>query len=191
MRKKRAGKKLLIHFNMNIFIIGNSKSGKSTLSSLMASDLGYKVVSAGGWVREAFADKTPSRKEMDDYSCETFKHNPNACIEYIMEQIGNESNVIIEGIRNPRDFMFLYQPEDIVIFIKLNPIVEESDFETKGINAIQAYLEFISLTSEINKTDMIIDTSVDGDTVKYAATMEQVYNGIKFRFNGLFSTETN
>lgn len=176
---------------MTIFVIGHSKSGKSTLSSLLSSDLGCDVISAGGWVRNAFAGQKPTRKEMDDYSCAALKKNLNICKDYILAGMVEQQNSIIEGIRNPRDFTFLYQPGDIVIIMKLNPAIEESEFETKGIAAIESYLEFEALTNEVEKAEIIIDTNVEGDVVKYAASVEQIYANLKIRFNGLFIAKTN
>lgn len=176
---------------MKIFVIGNSKSGKSTIANKLGLELGYKVISAGAWVRSAFGEEKPTRKEMDDYSCAVLNKNQNICIEYLIEQIGEEENVIIEGIRNPRDFMFLYQPGDIVIFIKLLPEIEESEFEKRGMETIQKYLEFVSLTTTIDKADIVIDTSIEGDVVKYAASLEQIYASLKIRFNGLFVQKSN
>lgn len=165
---------------MNIFVIGHSQSGKSTLSSLLSSDLGYDVISAGGWVRKAFVGKNPTRKEMDEYSYAALKKNPNICRDYILAGMVEQQYSIVEGIRNPRDFTFLYQPGDMVIIIKLNPVIEESEFDAKGIAAIESYLEFEALTNDVKKLEIIIDTSIEGDSVKYASSVEQIYKNLKW-----------
>lgn len=127
---------------MNIFIIGPSRSGKTTLANHLKVN-GYNHIQAS----KALKNKYPigTGEEYDKYvlrltkiSNKILQENPDHFIEYIKSNMIGDN--VIEGIRNPRDFCFLYNP--VVDKVIITDGVCLSDFEKLGIEAILAIIKF-------------------------------------------------
>lgn len=134
---------------MKIFICGWTGSGKTHLAKLLSQALGLKNISASGWLREwdevqAQQAKDESKGEytqrLTEMSLDVLSHNPDICIDWLKKQ----NSDIIDGLRNPRDFTYLYNPEtDIVIWCVKNDVTEPATpFEDKGLVAIWKYINF-------------------------------------------------
>lgn len=114
---------------MQIFILGKTKSGKSTLASHLEK---YNFVSyeAGAWARKEFAQI--ASVSYDEYSAE-YKDKLTAYAmsklredsyyslkqyELFLKQYSNANSLII-GVRNPNDFihMLRYADKNLVIVI--------------------------------------------------------------------------
>ncbi len=133
--------------NSNIFVVGATKTGKTTLSREMAKTTGFKVVSTSEWVKRRFTPSAEAQRddkvylnEITRFSCEELKRDPNACVDYIRHTYPIENGgLIIEGLRNPRDFAHLFRPHlDVVILLhySANPIAA-SQFESWGVENIR------------------------------------------------------
>lgn len=142
---------------MLTIVIGASGLGKSTVSKHIAQ--GRKVISAGGWIRERMGiyhhgDKDPCRcrrcrgesdgppavELLSAASKVALLENPNVCIEWIRSQMGTDRNVVLEGVRNPRDLFSLILPGDHVLDLGGEGA---SEFERQGLTAIRASRAFL------------------------------------------------
>jgi hypothetical protein len=116
-----------------IFILGASQSGKTTLAKKLVSKLKCLHISAGAWAR-ALCD-SDNRDSLEESSSQELRCNPDYAINWInacsSKVNDNDHDIVIEGIRNPRDFHSLWNPNrDVCIFI-LNG---NGDSEYKGFD---------------------------------------------------------
>lgn len=137
---------------MKIFIIGYSRSGKTTLAELMAKELGVKYCSASGWLHQMFdvmalcaKDETKQEyiERLTALSLDTLQTDPDVCIRYVRKS----QATIIEGIRNPRDFLELFDPiTDVVIYCNRYDVQDAAtNFEADGLSAIKQIFKFQQL----------------------------------------------
>lgn len=147
---------------MQIFVIGKTKSGKSSLAKELES-VGYKTYEAGSWAREEFSKVNKGSSE--ELSVE-FKENLTS---YAMSKLANDflysfkkyeefrkkedcSRLVISGVRNPDDFIRMLgcDTENIVLFINSSQKHSGSleEFE-EGIGVIMSYLKWRKSVLEI------------------------------------------
>jgi hypothetical protein len=138
---------------MNIFVLGQSGSGKTPLSKLIGSKLGIPVISAGDWA----VPVTPKAASKQDVIDETTKIavantrlDPNGCISYVKAKLSGPS--IIEGIKNPRDFSSLFDPaQDLVVFLNRDNTPYRASVYEAGILVIDSYVNWLAGTGLLDK----------------------------------------
>jgi len=137
---------------MNIYIIGPSRSAKTPISNQVAEAVKAIRISASDWVRNIFVpsgpvvtmeDKQRTLEEITRFSQLLLADNPNRCIDHIRQNypgvVAQDGNYVLEGFRNPRDFLTLFNPaHDRVVFLTfpsspLSPLT----FETEGLALIE------------------------------------------------------
>jgi len=140
----------------NIFIIGPSQSGKTTLAKELASDLGFIQYSASNAIKELrnlhklFKNKIENREEITKISLETLQSDDKAISRKIHETIA-DGGFVIDGIRNPTDFVCNFNSsKDFVVLLDGR---SEDYFEMSGIQTIEKYLGFL-ITNEIFKGEI-------------------------------------
>lgn len=165
-----------------LFVIGAAGRGKSSICRKLAE--GRTVISAGGWVREAFARPhhgahdpcrcprctgepvEPAAEAMGVYAAKRLKEDPDTAIHYVISQRlklrASRDRCIVEGIRNPRDLMALAFPGDHILDLGGEGA---SEFERSGLRAIRASRDF--LTSQLSITW--------ADYTRYFATLPEPY----------------
>lgn len=129
----------------NIFVIGMSHVGKTPLSDVLATSMGMTRISASEWVRSRFvpspgSDSATILADITRFSQAELAKNPDACVSFMENKYGvSKGGFVIEGIRNPRDFMLLFRPErDMVFFLRFpGNTVSPTSFESEGIRVIQ------------------------------------------------------
>jgi len=133
---------------MNVFVIGTTNSGKTTLSSALSTQLNFKHIQISKILKEQNAIvSTESYNQYIHRLTEVAKiilrTHPDFFVDYIKKE-ASENN-IIEGCRNIRDFMLLFNPKtDVVIHvIGSNGITE---FESEGLHIIIESVNFMSKT---------------------------------------------
>lgn len=135
---------------MKIFIIGISKTGKSTLSTYLSNKYNLEHIQSSLSIRNSFEykesdfnNKQEFIEAITQYSIELNQKVPNFISTYIKNNYDLTKNVIIEGIRNPNNFFDLFNiNEDKVIFLDyLNNEVKQTKFED-GIDVIKNYLNW-------------------------------------------------
>lgn len=152
----------------NIFIIGDTKCGKTTLAKKIAEKLNFKHISASQIIRDGFTGNKESptfTKEITDYSIEKLKLNPNYIINDLAKKHIGLGGFVIEGCRNPRDFSSLFSyNDDYVISITNYSASDPQPFEKYGLIAIRAIIDFYEKTTLLNSNNIfrIVMAYVDG-----------------------------
>lgn len=141
---------------MNIFIVGYSQCGKTTFATQFRN---FKHVSAGGWTIRFGFDKTDSayRKKVTEASTAALKENPDECINYIQEAFKTPGNYVVEGMRNPRDFLKVFNPTiDVVIFLKPQDVNISNQFDM-GVDIIQNCVAWMTNCGMISKAQVMVE----------------------------------
>ncbi len=134
---------------MSLFVLGRSRTGKTPFAAQVALALGCPHVMASEWVRRRFPPATfPDRQSLVDaltrFSVEELKRNPRACVDYIRARHDLDRFNVVEGVRNPHDFVHLFDPRrDAAVFLEhtandLRPTAFEG-----GLAVIRAYLDYL------------------------------------------------
>lgn len=129
---------------VKIFVMGSSGTGKTPFATHVAARLHIPHVRASEWVRRLFRDPGNMTRDehiaaMTKFSTETLAQDPDACIRFLRDQ--TKQPCVIEGVRNPRDFIALFDPrKDVAVFLsKANHTVQRTEFET-GLDVIRDYV---------------------------------------------------
>lgn len=125
--------------NMNLFIIGPSQTGKSTLAQGIALDTGMKHITASSWVRSKFKpEESPTREDLTQKSTDLLREQSTMATDTLRALHDLDSGgYIIEGIRNPFDFARLYRPErDVVLFLSREDALPTGDRFDPGVPVI-------------------------------------------------------
>lgn len=139
-----------------VFLIGPTKSGKSTLAQKMVEH-GFIIYEAGAWARKNFQEEFPGNY---DEMCPKFKDELTKFAmsklekDYLysfkkyqefLEAHPNEKKIVIAGVRNPDDFinMQAISPKNHVIFLQTSKKHTGSlaKFES-GISVIFEYVKW-------------------------------------------------
>ena len=118
---------MLTERRRNIFVVGTSGTGKTTFSNELAKMFDLEAVSASRWTTKFGYKKTDPdyRTKVTEATKTALVDDPYVCINDLSLTIESRDShsFIIEGIRNPFDFMNLFSPErDYVIFLKPNDV---------------------------------------------------------------------
>ena len=146
------------------FIIGISGSGKTTLARKMAEKWNVPYISASECLADVPLPPGCSRQEraeyLSDYTTNILRKNPGFCSNYLQQKHGKDTlmygnepvanpesrcSAVIEGIRNPYDFMQLFRPEngDEVVSIEYNNNPCQKTYFEQGLEVIDSYLYWL------------------------------------------------
>lgn len=120
---------------MNIFLIGPSRSGKTTLARRLVEAHPYlTAVSSSRWLRDRLPSATVD--ELTSEATRVLRAHPSIARDHVRAQMASASGgCVIEGIRNPIDFSCLFDPRsDAVVFLN-GP--SATSFERDGVAAIR------------------------------------------------------
>lgn len=141
---------------MNVFVLGHTQSGKSTLAQHIADKYGFKHIEASGNLRDLVPRNEGESdidyvKRLSNKSKELLLKDPYYFADIVKSKMQPDRN-IISGIRNPVDLIQIADfKKDLIIFItpyKGNFFGYHSAFERTGLYCIQAFIPF--LTDYIN-----------------------------------------
>lgn len=136
----------------NIWIIGNTGSGKSTFARKLSERLNLPIFEAGKFAR-ALCPKGTSVEKITEESAKKLQENHRYFSNLIKQNLTTPS--IISGARNPIDFADSFNPKtDYVVFLENHRFV--SLFEAYGIEAIKALVTFFYNTDQIKIEQMKI-----------------------------------
>jgi hypothetical protein len=134
---------------MSLFVLGRSRTGKTPFAAQVALALGCPHVMASEWVRKRFPPATfPDRQALVDaltrFAVEELRRDPRACVDYLRAHHDLGRFNVIEGVRNPHDFVHLFDPRrDTAVFLEhtgndLRPTLFEG-----GLGVIRSYLDYL------------------------------------------------
>jgi GTPase SAR1 family protein len=131
-----------------IFVIGYSECGKSTFSQALCERLSVQYIGASEWTRKfnVTKDRNPAYREtVTNLARKALLENPRVCIDYISSSLSAiKEPVIVEGLRNPFDFMNLYDPaNDYVIHLEPENAIPINRFDD-GIDVIIDFLGYMN-----------------------------------------------
>lgn len=150
---------------MKIFVLGISRSGKTTLAKGIAEELKLPHISSSGWVRTHFAEGAPI-SDMTAYSQEQLEKNPSACLDYLQANYDLSIPCVIEGIRNPFDFIHLFDPrEDLVILLDYVKNLTEATLFESGLEVIDRYVKWLEINQLIRSNRRLKLTFSEFDTL--------------------------
>jgi hypothetical protein len=135
----------------NLFLVGLTKSGKTTIAARLASELGLIHVPASAWAREGFGDKGSGpdfTRRLTEWSLVKLRADPDVCVRHVRARFTlDRGGHVIEGVRNPRDLVGLHDPRrDVIVRIDNARVIgPETAFE-EGVDVICAYAEWLSDT---------------------------------------------
>lgn len=140
---------------MQLFILGKTKTGKTTLSNLFQKE-GYQIYEAGSWARKEF--ELINKGTKDEFSFEFKENLTNYALSklkednyYSVKQYEKFLNLqkvdkkLIVGVRNPDDFiqMLSMDKENKVIFINSEKQFSGSlELFEEGLKIIKDYLDW-------------------------------------------------
>lgn len=131
---------------MNIFIVGASDTGKSSLAKFLSERYNIKHIQASKWLRDTY--KMEADEMVEEYtnritniSIELLKNDPDFFIDKIREQYATTN--IIEGIRNIRDFMVLYNPNTDILIKTVHDYGYKTSFEEDGLKLISRSHDYL------------------------------------------------
>jgi hypothetical protein len=180
---------------MQIFVLGVTKVGKSTLARLLKESLEphrqFGVYEAGQWAREEFS-LTPEaalysdefdpafKNALTDYAMGKLKGSPGYSLERYKEFRAMHpeaiENVMISGVRNPDDFigMLAFDRENIVVRIESGQRHAGSlgVFE-EGLGVIDRYVDWkILMSNSVRRVTVPVERI--GDVKTLAGVVSQI-----------------
>lgn len=145
---------------MQIFLLGKTKVGKTTLSNHLLEILNEKniaIYEAGSWAREQYKTYTDNKDQdemsnefknsLTQFSLDTLKINPYHSFNMFMnwKEKNKEKNKLIIGVRNPDDFLLMLKEDsqNKVILIKTNKVyLGQLELFEEGLNIIESYIDW-------------------------------------------------
>ncbi len=167
---------------MNIFIIGYTKSGKTSLANHIEKQYSFNHVEASGNLKQLYPkDDNESLLQYTDrlsnIASELLQIDYNYFSNNIKLNLNKNGNNVISGIRNPIDLISLINLNtDLIIFILNDKCAEaSSDFEFNGIEAIFSISTFV--TQSINH-NIVLNYTVN-EKLTIEENFKQLSNKIK------------
>jgi hypothetical protein len=156
------GFRFTLEIEMSLFVLGRSRTGKTPFAAQVALALGCPHLMASEWVRKRFPPaRFPDRQSLVDaltrFAVEELKRDPRACIDYIRTHHDLGRFNVIEGVRNPHDFVHLFDPRrDAVVFLEhtaneLRPTAFEG-----GLGVIETYLDYLRDAGLLSRPDVFV-----------------------------------
>lgn len=139
---------------MSIFVLGRSRTGKSPFAQEISRFFHAQHIGASEWVRSRFIaddygdDRAAFVAAITKFSLQQLAENPSACVDFIRSKYDLGAFCVIEGLRNPSDFIKLFDSrKDAVVFLEHeNGDLPVTEFET-GLETIKSYLNWLVRTS--------------------------------------------
>ncbi len=152
---------------MQIFILGKSKSGKTTLSQKFLTKQ-CVIYEAGAWARKEYSQQKNHLEELDsayrlsltNYALSQLqKDNQYSIKQYDMFLSQCQCDVkIIVGVRNPDDFIAMLDrdQDNKVIVVNQNRDHQESSEFDEGLEVIERYVSWKNKMG-LRHIDVIVD----------------------------------
>lgn len=140
---------------MKTFVIGLPQSGRSRIAKALAEDPQLHYVSATDWLASTFRPPRPDERKEDyeqayfEFYVGRLKADQDVVIDNILEAMSasDSNHFVIDGISNPADFTYLFNPElDVVVFLnRTDSEAPTKDYEGVSVNVMRDYALYLSL----------------------------------------------
>lgn len=138
----------------NIFVIGHTGTGKSTVASRVAYLAGMKHMEAGGWAR-GLCPQDATTLTITEAAVTYLRTHPRMGSDRLLAGGLNDGDVIVSGVRNPGDFAVVFRPEtDIVVFLTRVGYGPATAFDD-GIAAIDAHARWLVDIGLLDRTRLM------------------------------------
>ena len=133
----------------NIFVLGYTGTGKTTYAVKLAEDNHWNYISGSGWLKKYSQPTFSSKKErtefLTDLTLKELTREPLIASNWIVSQLKQDSMNVIDGIRNPTDFIYLFDStRDEVVWVINSNISPMNSFEHRGLSIIADHLMFLT-----------------------------------------------
>lgn len=139
---------------MKMFVLGRSGTGKTPLAKQTAAALHVPHIGASEWVRRMFpalppeapaAQRQQQIEQMTRFSLDELRRDPSSCLAYLERHHDLDHPCVIEGMRNPFDFVRTFDPRhDLVVLLeRRGSPLEATGFEA-GLDVIRDYLRWLT-----------------------------------------------
>lgn len=134
---------------MRIFIIAGHASGLSAFSEAIGKSLEIKVASVSQWLEPIIDRKITTRQDrinaLTEATIRELRESQDGYLDYIKSHHDLSKPLIIEGIRNPRDFTGLFDPlHDMVVFLNRDNNPHQTTLFETGILVINSYVNWLA-----------------------------------------------
>ena len=145
---------------MKIFVLGASHTGKTPFAHRVSEAFAIPVVAASAWVRAKFPAGAPVA-EMTSYAIAQLRAEPAISVDHLRARITDPC--VIEGVRNPYDFVHCFDPrEDVAVFLRPANSTTPTAFE-RGLDVIRAYLDWLASAELLGRRVIDIEFAEFGE----------------------------
>jgi hypothetical protein len=137
---------------VKVFVLGRSRTGKTPFAKRVAEATGAAHLMASEWVRSRFPDTGHATRDayvqaITAFSLEELRRDPSICVDYIRAHHDLTRPCVIEGVRNPYDFVHLFDPraDQVVLLDHRKNDLTETVFE-RGLDVIRRTLDHLAAT---------------------------------------------
>jgi hypothetical protein len=136
----------------NIFVVGWTGVGKTTYAKqLCVENPAWNLLTGSSWITQhpdcppVEPNKQSRAEKLTKFCLDLLKKDITVSYQGLKQLISNDKTNVIEGIRNPSDFVRLFDPtKDEVVFLVNDRVVQPSTtFEKIGLETITHYVMFL------------------------------------------------
>ena len=165
---------------MKIALTGNICSGKSYLANLLAKKYNLEIYSFASKIKEIAVDlfkmENKDRKLLQNIADKMKEIDKDIWIKYVLADIGEKKNVIIDDLRFENELNYLRQNGFIIIRLKVPEEERVSRIKKLYPDNYKQHIEGSKHNSELNVNNLNVDLEINSD-------LEALNNIEKFLFN--------
>lgn len=157
---------------MNIFVVGLSSSGRTTVSKALSNDFKFIYIDPVSLIKDISRDfKIEEYEEScNEYLINRLKLDPDFYYRNINDLISsynNGSSFVIDGILNPRDFiqLFNYNTDTVIFLNRIDNDFDCKDNQNIAISVIRDYCYWLASMKFLDKNRWLeFNFSIPGDS---------------------------
>lgn len=152
---------------MKIAICGPICSGKTYLSNYLSKTYNLQKFSFGNKVksiaRDIFGMNYKDRHLLQTISDKMKEINPDVWAKYVINQIKDIDNIIIDDLRFPNEAVYLQRMGFLIIRLTINPDDQRNRIKRKYIVTYQEHLDNLHHNSEQHYNTIIANYSIESN----------------------------
>ncbi|MEI8223900.1 MAG: NUDIX domain-containing protein [bacterium] len=131
----------------NVFIIGSTGTGKTTLGNFLIEQFNYKRVQLSSYLKQQFPRHEGESlfdytQRITNQSKEFLKIDPDFFANHAKNNSSKDLGNIFDGVRNPRDFCVLFDPRRDIVINMVSSEKPMTLFEERGVATILSFCNF-------------------------------------------------